>query len=153
MRDHPLRPQATHLPRHGLSVVEIMLAMAILAMAAVIFIPVFTQGVGMTREIRDYSVLVGLAEQLLHEHITRITNLAPGAPPINFFEDDITAAVKSAAQNEVLNSLPRAKILATVRPAAVCQSGGYEITIKMTWESGGRPKEFSLTTIKAVRNL
>ncbi len=136
-----------------MSIIEIILAMAILAMAAVIFLPVFTQGMGFTKEIRDYSVLVGLAEQLTHGYMVRINNLAPTDPPINFFEDNVTNAVKAAMKNPVLDGLPDFKVLSTVRPSLLCEKGGYEIIIRMTWESGGKPKEFSLFTVKAVRGI
>lgn len=136
-----------------MSIIEVVLALAILAMAALIFLPVFSQGMEFTKEIRDYSVLVGMAEQLTHGYIVRINNLAPTDPPINFFEDNVTASVKAAMKNPVLDGLPDFKVLSTVRPSLLCEKGGYEIIIKMTWESGGRPKEFSLLTVKAVRGI
>jgi len=141
------------LPRRGFSIIEITIAMAILATAMIFFIPVFTQGMTFTKDIRDYSVISALAEELTHSSITEINSIPIGGTKISVFEDDITEMVKTKFKNEVFNGIPKFKVLRTIRPTVLCVSGGYEIIHTIQWETGGRPKNFSLFTVKAENHL
>jgi len=127
-----------------------VLAVAILGMAALCFFPVFNQMLVFTKEIRDYSILAGLGEQLVHDYLVQVNGLAPGAA-LGLVESDITPMVRSTYPNAVFDSFSSFKVVATVRPTALCVNGGYEILIRIHWKNEGIPREFSLFTVKAAR--
>ncbi len=135
--------------RIGITLIEMILAFAIMAMAAAAFFPAFNQGVAFTKEIRDYSILVNLAEMLVHDYSTQISKTTK-ASPLSIFEEDITQKVLDRCKNPVLDGMKKFRVSTTVRPSLLCENGGYEIIIKFDWETGGRGKTFSLATAKAA---
>lgn len=136
--------------RRGFSLIEVMLAVGLLAAAFVAFFPVFSQSLTFTKEIRDYSVLISLAEEIIHDYIVKIDQNAGGSP-LSFLEEDITATVKTEYPNDLYAKFKDFQVLATVRPSVLCESGGYEIAAKINWTVEGKKKTYSLFTLKAVK--
>ncbi|NLI79825.1 MAG: type II secretion system protein [Candidatus Riflebacteria bacterium] len=133
----------------GFSILEFVLALAIFAMAVLAFSPVFSQGISFTKDIRDYSILTNLGEELIHNYQVQIQDNI-GGPPMSFFEEDITEMVKKDFPNPVFTSFSRFQVLGTVRPSLLCENNGFEIMVRIIWETTGRRREFTLFSVKAA---
>jgi prepilin-type N-terminal cleavage/methylation domain-containing protein len=143
-----MRPRA--FSKSGFTLLEIIIAVGIFAGIFIAFFPVLSQSMAFTREIRDYSVLISLAELVVHEYMVKADQNVSGGP-ISFLDEDITETVKTQFPNELYAKFPDFRVFGTLRPSVLCENGGYEIAVKVAWNSEGRKKSFSLFTTKAIR--
>lgn len=137
-------------PKSGFTLIEIVVSVGILAGIFIAFFPVLSQSMAFTREIRDYSVLISLAEEVVHEYMVKVDQNASGGA-ISFLEEDITQMVKTQFPNELYAKFPDFQVFGTLRPSVLCESGGYEIVVKVVWSAEGRKKSYALFTTKAIR--
>ncbi len=133
----------------ALSLIEIVLAIAILILALIPCSSLFSQGISALRDIRDRTVIINIAEQQIHRYIHDINNLDPGIP-MSFIDRDITQDIVEE-YNDKLAYIKNLKIVATVQPSSICVNGAHEIKIAVQWKSGTRSAKFTLFNIKARR--
>ena len=133
----------------ALSLIEIVLAIAILILALIPCASLFSQSISTLRDIRDRTVIINIAEQQIHRYIHEINNLDSGTP-MNIIDQDITQDIIAESQDK-LAYIKDLKIIATVQPSSICVNGGHEIKIDVAWKSGTRSAKFSLFNIKARR--
>ena len=139
------RPAET-VSRRGFTLLETLIALAILATVFGALFGVFGQSVKMTVGNREYTVMLHVCEDLIHRRIDALLKLPAGSTVR--LDEEITARVLAEYGDE-LKGIFGVTVREHVRPALQCVSGGYELEYSAEW--GGRPKRtVSLYTLKAV---
>lgn len=135
--------------RLGVTFTEIVIAFFILGFAIVPLHRVFSQGLDTVREMRDYMIVMHIAEAQVHKYINIISNLTSG-DTLDLQKEDISGEVQ-AELSDGLESLNGLKVSATVKlSTATGGKGAYDIIIEGVWGSHGK---FNLMTVAPIRDF
>ncbi len=135
----------------GFSLTETVIAIAIFSSAILAYFSMFSQHTGLAREIRDFSVLMPLAEGIVHNCIVKIHEGKKTRKFISYSEKNITEDVETNFPNPLYSGLKDFRVFGTVSNSTLGVNGGYDISVRIEWTMDEKEKSFSLFTFEPDR--